>query len=303
MRTLALAVSLVALATSASAGIIVERKDFAVPEYASIQGIERYAAKDEYEAAQTDKRFRLEKLTYLSDGLRVHAYLYAPVKPANGMPAVIYNRDSFTRTEFADDLLTLFHRLGQAGFVVIAPMYRQSGGAEGRDEMGGADLADLMNVRTLAEELGFVDMRNLFMFGESRGGMMTFQAIRDGFPVRAAATFGAFTDLGAYFSEMPQLASMAPKIWPAYETESAAIHEKRSAVAWADKLNVPLLIMHGGSDQSVSPSHALALAAKLQELNQPYELIVRVGANHVLTQWREERDQHAVDWFRRHMAK
>jgi dipeptidyl aminopeptidase/acylaminoacyl peptidase len=219
------------------------------------------------------------------------------------LPAVIYNRGSFTRTEFADELMAVFHRLGQAGFIVIAPMLRQSGGAEGRDEMGGADLADLMNARLVAGELGTIDMRNLFLYGESRGGMMTFQAIRDGFPARAAATFGAFTDLGAYFSEVPQLAAMAPKIWPAYATESAAIHERRSAVAWADRLDVPLLLMHGGNDQSVSPSHALALAAKLEAAKKPYELVVRAGANHTMTQWRHERDRHAVEWFQRHMAK
>jgi hypothetical protein len=35
------------------------------------------------------------------------------------------------------------------------------------------------------------------MYGESRGGMMTFQAIRRDLPVDAAAVFGAFTDLEA----------------------------------------------------------------------------------------------------------
>ena len=63
-------------------------------------------------------------------------------------------------------------------------MLRQSDGSEGRDEMGGADVDDLMDVLPLARSLAYVDTNNLFMYGESRGGMMTYQAVRRGFPVK-----------------------------------------------------------------------------------------------------------------------
>jgi len=123
---------------------VLDRQQFNVPAYQSSKGIELYASRDEYEAATRDLRFRLEKLAYRSANLRVFAYLYSPVQPSGKRPAVIFNRGSFVRDEFASELLTTFHRLGEAGFVVLAPMYRQSGGGEGRDEMGGADLTDLM---------------------------------------------------------------------------------------------------------------------------------------------------------------
>ena len=96
---------------------------------------------------------------------------------------------------------------------------------------------------------------------------------------------------------------MAPKIWPSYDRDGAAIRERRSAIRWAERIDVPLLILHGGRDESVSPTHALALATRLQALGKPYELVIRSGANHVLTEWREERDRHAIEWFRRHMQK
>jgi dipeptidyl aminopeptidase/acylaminoacyl peptidase len=303
MHAILVALALTLLSQSTFAATIVERKVFTVPEYHTLKGIERYATRDEYDAARTDRRFQLEKLTYESGGLRVHAYLYAPAKAGAPLPAVVYNRGSFTRTEFADELLTTFHRLAKAGFIVIAPMYRGSGGAEGRDEMGGADLEDLMNVRAVVGEIPSIDSRNLFLYGESRGGMMVFQASRDRFSARAAAVFGAFTDLESFFREQPRAAEMAPKIWPGYEKDGAAIRERRSAIRWAEKLDVPLLILHGGRDESVSPTHALALASRLQVLGKPYELVIRSGANHVLTEWREERDRHAVEWFRKHIQK
>ena len=95
-------------------------------------------------------------------------------------------------------------------FVVVAPLYRGSLGAEGKDELGGGDLLDLMNVTKLLAHLPYADTRNVFLYGESRGGVMTFMAIRDGFPANAAATFGAFTDMDAYVrSAGPQLEALS----------------------------------------------------------------------------------------------
>ena len=146
-----------------------------------------------YETAVSDSKFELEKLKYMSGGLKVVAYVYRP-KQAGGrkFPAVIFNRGSGPRGDIAPELVVFFHGLAREGFVIIAPMLRQSDGSEGRDEMGGADVDDLMNVAPLARSLAYVDTNNLFMYGESRGGMMTYQAVRKGFPVNAAATFGGF---------------------------------------------------------------------------------------------------------------
>jgi dipeptidyl aminopeptidase/acylaminoacyl peptidase len=296
------ALCLLMLATTIrTQGIVVDRRPYEIPAYESVKGVERYASRDEYETAARDGRFRLEKLTYLSGPLQVFAYLYAPVRSAGAQPAVVFNRGSFVRGEFAAELLATFHRLAEAGFVVLAPMYRQSGGAEGRDEMGGADLADLMATVGVAQALGVIDARNLFMYGESRGGMMTYQAIRDGYPLRAAAVYGAFTDLRALLESSPQARAAAPTIWPGYPANADAIHQRRSALMWPEQLHTPLLILHGGNDRDVSPSQSLALAARLEQLGKPYELVVRAGANHTLANWRVERDAHVVGWFRRHL--
>jgi len=276
-------------------------KPVQLPEYGSIRHIENYATAEEYKAARTDPRFTLTQLTYQSDGLAVSAYVYKPAKIAGRLPAVVFNRGSWTWEQFAGEYLATFHRLGEAGFVVVAPILRGSGGAEGRDELGGADLGDVMNTVGVLRDMSFVDSANVFMYGESRGGMMTLQAIRERYPMRAAAVVGAFADMAELTAPGARFEKAATMIWPDYAEQREAINRRRSALAWPEQIEVPLLIMQGGADREVPPSQALRLATSLQALGKPYELVIRKGANHVMTEWRHERDAQAVEWFRRHM--
>ena len=230
------------------------------------------------------------------------AYLYKP-KDLQGkrLPAILYNRGGYIRGDIGYELVPFFHRLASEGFLIIVPMYRESDGGEGRDEMGGDDINDLMNVLPLAKSLGFVDIENLFMYGESRGGMMTLQAIKYGFPLKAAATFGAFTDLDALMKSNPVLYEPLKKtIWPDFDSRREEILNKRSAIKWADKINVPLLIMHGGNDQSVNPMQSLNFAQELQRLGKMYELLIYADDNHVLSHNQEDRDKRAIAWFKKH---
>ncbi len=295
MRLLKLAALLTALARAASAEPVV------LPDYDTIPKIEQYASADEYESARRDTTFVLTKLSYVSDGITVCAYVYAPRSPRGKLPVVIFNRGSYTWKEFAGEYLLTFHRLAKAGFVVVAPMYRGSGGAEGRDELGGADLHDLLNAGEVLRQLPYADANALFMYGESRGGMMTYQAIRERFPMRAAAVYGGFTDLGELAGPAGKFAAAARTIWPDYEEHREEIVRRRSALQWAERFETPVLIMHGGADGDVPPRQALALATRLNELGKKYELIVRAGSRHTLPDWRIERDARAVEWFRRHL--
>ncbi len=232
------------------------------------------------------------------------AYLYKPVRvEGRKFPTIVFNRGSAVRGDIAPELVSFFHRLASEGFVILAPMYRQSDGSEGRDELGGAEVNDLMNVVPLAKSLGFIDMNSLFMYGESRGGMMTYQAIKKDFPVNAAAVFGAFTDMEALIKYRPEVYQpmMLKQLWPDFDTRKNEIIKSRSAIYWPEALDVPLLIMHGGADWSVNPSQSLAIAQKLQDLGKTYELIIYAEDGHILSRNQEDRDRRAIAWFRKHM--
>jgi dipeptidyl aminopeptidase/acylaminoacyl peptidase len=132
--------------------------------------------------------------------------------------------------------------------------------------------------------------------------MMTYQAIRDGFPANAAAVYGAFTDLGALIQSDPaRYEALASRIWPDYERDQDAILQRRSAVAWSAKLDVPLLILHGGADGDVDPQQSLELAERLNAQKKEFELTIYANDDHVLSDHRTDRDARAIAWFERHM--
>jgi dipeptidyl aminopeptidase/acylaminoacyl peptidase len=290
-------------------GSLVEVKAYSFPSYeraVEATDVEMYADKAAYESAVGDSKFELLKLRYMSDGLKVVAYVYKPRRvEGRKLPVIIFNRGSGVRGDIAPELVTFFHRLASEGFVILAPMLRQSDGGEGRDELGGADVDDLMSAAALARSLAYADSNNLFMYGESRGGMMTYQAIKRGFPVNAAAVFGAFTDARELIESHPKQYSPAvlKQVWPDYDERKEEIFKARSALNWAEQLNVPLLIMHGGGDWSVNPEQSLSLAQRLQQLGKVYELIVYAGDNHILSNNKEDRDRRAVSWFKGHLKK
>lgn len=279
-----------------------EVRPVVLPAYDAYPRIAFYAPTPaDYAGAAGDRDFVMERVTYRSDELDVHAYLYRPASPPRDrkLPVVVFNRGSYVRDDFSPEVLMLGNRLAREGYLVVAPMLRGSGGAQGHDELGGADLHDLFNIVSVIREIPYADPARLFLYGQSRGGIMTLLAVKNGFPARAAAVFGAITDLGAYLSADRPDRRLAATIWPGFPANEAEIFESRSAIRWPEKLDVPLLLMNGGADGQVTPLHAIELASALQKLGKRYELKIFYGDNHMLSQRARERDEDAVRWFRR----
>lgn len=274
------------------------------PPYDDDRGARHESSREEYDAARADTRFVMEQFTYPSDDLTVGAYLYRPrVREAARRPILVFNRGGYTRQAFSGEILVLANRFAQAGFIVVAPHYRGSVGADGRDELGGADLDDLMNIVPQLSRIEGGDPARVFIAGESRGGMMTYQALRDGFPARAAAVWGAFTDLEALIVPGGAQAEYAPMIWPDIAQNRAAIIERRSALHWANRIRTPVLIMHGGADEDIPIDQSRRMDAELTRLGLAHNFIVFEGQEHVIGGRSAERDAATIAWFRRFGAR
>src|ERR671932_352279 len=285
-------------------GRLLEQAQFTLPSFEQLPDrFKRAYPREVIERMHDSPDLELLKIKYLSDGLRISGFIYKP-KDVTGkkFPVVIWNRGGVGEDTVisAENFLDLYemHRYAAEGFVVLASQYRGYDGGEGKDEVGGADTDDVLNLIPLARTLGYADMTRVFMFGFSRGAQMTLQAIRRGAPLRAAVVVGAPTDVELSFRENPLIRDLARTNWAGGEARLAENIESRSAVRWADRLTVPLLIFQGGADPAVSPAHALELARKMDDAGNLYQLIVYAKDDHFVTRNSEERLRLTVGWFK-----
>ncbi|MGI8638910.1 MAG: alpha/beta hydrolase family protein [Pyrinomonadaceae bacterium] len=262
-------------------------------------------SKDEFERRKKYKGFECRRIKYMSDGLRVVGYIWKP-KKTNGkkLPLIIYNRGgNREQGKILPWMREGFYYFLQNGFVVVGSQYRGNDGGEGKEEFGGADVNHVLNLMPLAKSLGYADMNNVFVYGQSRGGTMTYLALKNNIAVNAAATSSGLTDLVIWTDNRPELiANVYRQLMPEFDTRRDELTRARSAVHFAEKINTPLLILQGNADwRADTGNQALALAQKLQSLGKTYELIVYAKDDHRLTLNRFDSERRIVEWFRKYM--
>jgi len=259
----------------------------------------RIVASEEYTLDGEHQRVEGFRISYLSDGLKITGYLFKPREVSHPLPVLIYCRGGGPIIGRVDRKVTDYLAfLASKDYLVLASMYRGSCGSQGRDQFGGNDVRDVLNLLPLAESLPFADADRIGMLGFSRGGMMTLLSIKAGANIRAAAIVGAMTDLAAtYREEKSWLRRLGLRFLIGAPVDESEAYKQRSAVYWAENIRVPLLILHGSADPKISVSQARRLAEKLRSLGAIHELVVYEGGDHDLDTDAFDRDRRVIEWF------
>ncbi|MFO1425805.1 MAG: prolyl oligopeptidase family serine peptidase [Steroidobacteraceae bacterium] len=257
-----------------------------------------YAKRKEYAG------FGCERLVYRSDGLRVVAFLWRPLQgaPAGsaGLPLIVFNRGGVGEDfKLRPNTFFGFYNYVAAGYAVLGTQYRGNDGSEGRDEIGGADVHDVLNLFALAKELGGIDVSRAYMLGFSRGALMTLLALEQQAPVRAAALMGAATD---WIGRPPNagLRKMLAEHIPGFDADPDGALRARSPLLRPQAIGVPLLLLHGGGDGLADPSDSTRYATELLRLRKPVELVIYEGDSHGIALNAADRDRRILEWFARH---
>jgi dienelactone hydrolase len=254
-------------------------------------------------------RYRQEidytKIKYLSDGLSVGGYI---VKPKNShgkrLPVIIYNRGGNRDIGLVDfeTLYGLFDLVSR-GYVVAASQYRGCSESEGRDEFGGSDVNDVLNLVALIESLPYVDPSRIGMFGWSRGGMMTYIVLSRTDSIGAAVIGAGPTDLLNRAHRGASAENMLSALIPGYEQNRERELKSRSAIYWPERLSkkTPVLLLQGSADWRNDPADVLRMACGLYESKHPFRLVFFEGGDHGLNEYEGEVRDLVLAWFDRYV--
>lgn len=277
-------------------------------------GIMKHISKDQFEHYKNN--VECYGFIYEVSGVYVKGYL---VKPKFNIdfkkyPVIIINRGGNNVRQHTLKLYSLFQYhmyLAEHGYIVISSQYR---GADvwpeavnfdtGRDEFGGKDLADVLGLYPLIDGMADADKNRIGMFGWSRGGMMTYLALKENSRIKAAAVGGAPTDLIDQIKYRPEMEKFVfSRLIPSYHENRKKELENRSVIYWPEKLNMqtPILMIHGESDKQVRVSDSIRLAEKLKEIKHPYKLLIVPNASHGISEDRHRIITEVTDWFDKYL--
>lgn len=247
------------------------------------------------------------------DGAKVHAWVMRPVDFVEGRtyPTMLYVHCSMFSWDFNHE----FQVHANAGFVVAyfnqrgtTAGYGQAWTRASEGDQGGKDFDEIMlGVDDLIQRYPFVDGDRMGITGGSCGGFLTNWAIGHTDRFKCAVTQRSITNKISHFGTSdigPEgtLGEISTHAWINLEATW-----RQSPIAYADKINTPLLILHAEEDYRCALEQAEQLFAILRWQGKPVEMVIFERENHGLTRGgrpgnRIEHQRRIRDWFLKYLT-
>jgi len=216
------------------------------------------------------------------DGVKVPAYLTLPPgKDPKGLPAIVLPHGGpSARDEWGFDWLAQF--LAARGYAVLQPNYRGSAGygEEWLSENGFRNwrlsIGDVNAAAHYLAAQGIADPKRLAILGWSYGGYAALQSVAtEPGLYKAAVAIAPVTDLSLLKQDARNFTnhSLVADFVGSGEHVAAG-----SPLKQADRIKVPVLLVHGDLDSNVSITHSDKMASALGQA----EFVRFKGLNHYL---------------------
>ena len=170
--------------------------------------------------------------------------------------------------------------LVQQGYIILTPDYRGSSGYSREWStgvhmgVGVSDTADVASGADYLKTLDFVDPDRIGVWGLSYGGFMTLQALNtDPLLWRAGINVAGVVDWATYGANYttPRLGT---------PVDNPEIYDISAPVKHMDRLERPLMVMHGTNDRNVAFHDSLRLIDVLVKLGKDFETVIYPGEIH-----------------------
>jgi len=221
------------------------------------------------------------------DGARVMGNISAPVDYLeNEYPILIRNRGGSNTIRPSFDPNHLIARgttWAPRGYIVLQTYYRSGAySIEGAkyDQWGGDDIYDVLTLMDISKSFSF-KADEMYMIGDSRGGMMTYMILRKNKRVDAAVSVNGVASASEYYARHSWRGALIATGDTPMEVPQE--YYKRSAVHWADEIKTPLLIMHGRLDEEVPLNQSLRVYNLMNSAGRDVTLEIFDDVGHSFT--------------------
>ncbi len=252
------------------------------------------------------------------DGKMVKARIYTPpgFDKSKKYPAVVFVHGAGYLQNVANGWNNYYreamfnHILAGRGYVVLDVDYRGSLGygrawrTDVYDFLGGLDLQDELDGIDYVVKNYAVDPARVGMYGGSYGGFMALMAaMRAPEHINCAAALRPVADWKNYYASSPVYT--AERL--GFPDKNAEAYRRSSPINYADKLQRPLLILHGVVDDNVFFQDSVQLIEKLIELGKTdyFDVMFYPKESHGFTKpesWTDEYER-ILKFFNVHLRK
>jgi dipeptidyl aminopeptidase/acylaminoacyl peptidase len=254
-----------------------------------------------------------ERLGYMSrDGLAISAFLYRPRGREAGQrcPAIVHPHGGPTSQSYftwSDPLVQLFV---QEGYAVLEPDFRGSSGY-GRPfrlanvaDWGRGDARDCLDAASYLGRLDWINPARIGIWGGSYGGYLALCCL-----VLEPATFRAAIDLygDSEIAESYRHGDRAGRLdlqrQMGAPDDQASAYKAGSPLHAAEKIEAPLLILHGKDDARVPPLMSELMVEALKIEGKLFEHHFYEGEGHGFRRASTRRDayQRMLAFFEKHL--
>lgn len=229
-------------------------------------------------------------ITYKArDGQTLHGFLTIPLgKDLKALPMIVlpHGGPFFTADAWTWNAEAAW--LAANGYLVLQPNFRGSSGYgrafvdAGRYRWHSVMIDDITDATRWAIDQGYADGKRIGIYGASYGGYAALMSvIREPGLYRGAADFAGITDLSRWRedSDVGQRSSGRTYIKNYLGAEEAGL-AAASPLKQVEKLQTPLLLVHGKADARVPYAQLTALRKALDARHLPYEALVKDGEGH-----------------------
>ena len=248
-----------------------------------------------------------------ADGTTIQGRYYLPPNfdPDRKYPMIVYYYGGTSPTNRMLEQRYSMHMYAAQGYVVytLNPSGTTGFGQEFSSRhvnAWGILTADeiILGTEQFCKEHSFVDKKKIGCIGASYGGFMTqyLQTRTDLFA--AAVSHAGISALSSYWGEgYWGYGYSAVASADSYPWNNPELYVEQSPLFHADKINTPLLLLHGGVDTNVPIGESIQMFNALKLLGKPVEFIRVEGENHGITAYSKRiKWQNSIfAWFAKYL--